>query len=167
MVLPVRGVAYVILAYLSLGVQIGLSGFIRVGGAPPNLVLIAALLIALNAPKEPALLGCFGAWPDAGSADAADAGYLRNSRMVDCDVVIDEYSQSRSVGDVASGYWRRSPTSQSTHTRMRRYPASAASADPASAKPKHPSSGRLLRCIQRDEQRRDQQTVRRRPADAK
>jgi rod shape-determining protein MreD len=56
----VRGVAYVILAYLALGVQVGLSGFIRVGGAPPNLVLLAALLIALNAPKEPALLGCFG-----------------------------------------------------------------------------------------------------------
>lgn len=55
-----RGVAYLILAYLALGVQIGLGGFIRVGGAAPNLVLIAALLIALNAPKEPTLLGCFG-----------------------------------------------------------------------------------------------------------
>jgi rod shape-determining protein MreD len=41
-------------------VQIGLSGYIRFGGAPPNLVLLAALLVALNAPREPALLGCFG-----------------------------------------------------------------------------------------------------------
>src|SRR5215212_2628538 len=56
----VRGISYVILAYVALGAQIGLSAFIRVGGAPPNLVLLAALFVALNAPKEPALLGCFG-----------------------------------------------------------------------------------------------------------
>jgi rod shape-determining protein MreD len=56
----VRGISYLILAYIALGAQIGLSAFIRVGGSPPNLVLLAALFVALNAPKEPALLGCFG-----------------------------------------------------------------------------------------------------------
>src|SRR3954451_19662935 len=54
-----RGLTYIILAYLTLGMQVGLSPFIRLGGAPPNLGLLAALFIALNAPKEPALLGCF------------------------------------------------------------------------------------------------------------
>src|SRR5689334_57221 len=54
-----RSVTYLILAYLALGAQVGLSPFIKLGGAPPNLVLLAALFIALNAPKEPALLGCF------------------------------------------------------------------------------------------------------------
>ncbi len=55
-----RTISYLILAYIALGAQIGLSAYIRVGGAPPNLVLLAALFLALNAPKEPALLGCFG-----------------------------------------------------------------------------------------------------------
>jgi len=53
-------VTYLILAYLTLGVQLGLEAYLRVGGAPPNLVLLAALFVALNAPKESALLGCFG-----------------------------------------------------------------------------------------------------------
>src|SRR4051794_14666690 len=55
-----RTISYLILAYIALGAQIGLGVYIRVGGAPPNLVLLAALFLALNAPKEPALLGCFG-----------------------------------------------------------------------------------------------------------
>ena len=55
-----RTVAYLILAYLALGVQVGVTPFIHVGGAPPNFGLLAALFIALNAPREPALLGCFG-----------------------------------------------------------------------------------------------------------
>jgi len=54
-----RAITYLILSYFALGAQVGLSPFIRVGGAPPNLVLLAALFIALNAPREPALLGCF------------------------------------------------------------------------------------------------------------
>jgi rod shape-determining protein MreD len=53
-------VPYFILAYVALGMQVGLSGYIRVGSVPPNLVLLAALFIALNAPKEAALIGCFG-----------------------------------------------------------------------------------------------------------
>ncbi len=54
-----RTFAYLILAYVVLGVQVGVSPFIRIGGAPPNLVLLAALFIALNAPRDAALLGCF------------------------------------------------------------------------------------------------------------
>src|SRR5262249_15488096 len=53
-------IPYLILAYITLGAQAGLSAFIQVGGAPPNLVLLAAVFVAINAPKEPALLGCFG-----------------------------------------------------------------------------------------------------------
>ncbi len=55
-----RFVPYFILAYIARGMQVGLSGYIRVESVPPNLVLLAALFIALNAPKEAALLGCFG-----------------------------------------------------------------------------------------------------------
>src|SRR4051812_23857240 len=54
-----RGMAYFILAYVALGAQVGLAPYLRIG-APPNLVLPAVIFIALNAPKEPALLGCFG-----------------------------------------------------------------------------------------------------------
>jgi rod shape-determining protein MreD len=54
-----RTAAYFILAYIALGAQVGLAPFIKVG-APPNLVLLAALFIAINAPKEAALLGCLG-----------------------------------------------------------------------------------------------------------
>ena len=54
-----RALSYLILAYIALGLQVGLSVFIRIGGAPPNLVLLAVLFVALNAPRESALLGCF------------------------------------------------------------------------------------------------------------
>ena len=54
-----RTLAYLILSYIALGLQVGLTPFIRVGNAPPNFVLLAALFIALNAPKDAALLGCF------------------------------------------------------------------------------------------------------------
>jgi rod shape-determining protein MreD len=50
---------YFILAYLILGFQIGLRGFVEFKGAAPNLVLIVVIFLALNAPREPALLGCF------------------------------------------------------------------------------------------------------------
>jgi rod shape-determining protein MreD len=52
--------AYLILVYIALGMQVGLSPFVLVGGAPPNFVLLAVLFVALNAPRQPALLGCFG-----------------------------------------------------------------------------------------------------------
>jgi rod shape-determining protein MreD len=54
-----RWVAYFILAYVALGIQTGLDGFVRVHGAAPNFVLLAAIFIALNAPRDAALLGCF------------------------------------------------------------------------------------------------------------
>src|SRR5947208_13176030 len=55
-----RWPAYFILAYLAIGLQIGLGEYVRVGGAMPNLVLLAVIFIALNAPRDAALLGCFG-----------------------------------------------------------------------------------------------------------
>lgn len=55
-----RWIVYFILAYVSLGIQAGLAGpFLRVHGAPPNVVLLAAIFVAVNARREPALLGCF------------------------------------------------------------------------------------------------------------
>lgn len=55
-----RWLVFFILAYLALGVQAGLAGaYLRVNGAPPNVVLLAALFVAVNAPREEALLGCF------------------------------------------------------------------------------------------------------------
>ena len=55
-----RILTYLILAYLALGLQTGLAAYMRYQGAVPNFVLIAAIFIAINAPKEAALLGCFG-----------------------------------------------------------------------------------------------------------
>jgi len=54
-----RWLAYFILAYVAVAVQIGLGPFLRYKGAQPNLVLLAALFVALNAPRDAALLGCF------------------------------------------------------------------------------------------------------------
>ena len=53
-----RWLAYFILAYVAVALQIGLGPFLRYKGAQPNLVLLAAVFIALNAPREAALLGC-------------------------------------------------------------------------------------------------------------
>src|SRR5436190_23507828 len=54
-----RALPYFILAYLSLGLQIGLGqlSFMRGG---PNLPLLAVIFIAVNASREAALLGAFG-----------------------------------------------------------------------------------------------------------
>jgi rod shape-determining protein MreD len=54
-----RWFAYFILAYVAVALQIGLSPFVQYRGAAPNLVLLAAVFIALNAPRDAALLGCF------------------------------------------------------------------------------------------------------------
>ena len=54
-----RWFAYFILAYFAIALQIGLAPFIAYRGAAPNLVLLAAVFIALNAPRDAALLGCF------------------------------------------------------------------------------------------------------------
>jgi rod shape-determining protein MreD len=50
---------YILLSYIARGVQIGLGRFITWHGAQPNLGLIAVVFIALNAPREAALLGAF------------------------------------------------------------------------------------------------------------
>jgi rod shape-determining protein MreD len=54
-----RWIAYFILAYVALGVQAGVGASAQVGQAQPNFGLLAAIFIALHAPREPALLGCF------------------------------------------------------------------------------------------------------------
>jgi rod shape-determining protein MreD len=51
--------AYFILAYLALGVQVALSGFVEVGGAAPNFILLGVIFIAVNGAREQALLGSF------------------------------------------------------------------------------------------------------------
>src|SRR2546421_10011913 len=40
--------------------QIGAGEYLRVGAAKPDLVLLAVIFIAIHAPREAALLGCFG-----------------------------------------------------------------------------------------------------------
>jgi len=55
-----RWLPYFILAYLVLGLQIGLRGHVTIGGAWPNLVMLAAIFIGINAPRDAALLGCLG-----------------------------------------------------------------------------------------------------------
>lgn len=52
-----RWLSYFILAYISLGLQTGLAGFDTYRGAWPNFVLLAVVFIAVNAPREPALIG--------------------------------------------------------------------------------------------------------------
>jgi cell shape-determining protein MreD len=42
--------SYFILAYVTLGLQIGLKSHLMLGSAWPNLVLLAAIFIAMNAP---------------------------------------------------------------------------------------------------------------------
>ena len=51
--------AYFILAYLTLGLQLGLGHYANFGGAAPNLVLLAVIFIAANARRDAALLGSF------------------------------------------------------------------------------------------------------------
>ena len=54
-----RWLSYILLAYIAVGLQIGLAPFVAYKGAAPNLVLLAVVFIAVNAPKDAALLGCF------------------------------------------------------------------------------------------------------------
>jgi rod shape-determining protein MreD len=54
-----RWFSYILLAYIAVGLQIGLAPFIAYRGAAPNLVLLAVVFIAVNAPRDAALLGCF------------------------------------------------------------------------------------------------------------
>ncbi|HZL37482.1 MAG TPA: rod shape-determining protein MreD [Tepidisphaeraceae bacterium] len=54
-----RLVSYFIFTYIVLGLQIGVAPFVAFHGVAPNLVLLAVVFVALNAPKDAALLGCF------------------------------------------------------------------------------------------------------------
>ena len=50
---------FFILAYVALGIQVGLTGYGTIYQARPNLVLLVAIFIAVNAHRDAALLGCF------------------------------------------------------------------------------------------------------------
>jgi rod shape-determining protein MreD len=54
-----RWASFAILAYITLGLQTGLSAALHVGGAGPNFVLISVIFICLNAPRDTALLAAF------------------------------------------------------------------------------------------------------------
>lgn len=54
-----RWLAFFILAYVVLGLQLGVGQFVAVRGAPPNLVLVAVVFVAANAPRHAGLLGAF------------------------------------------------------------------------------------------------------------
>lgn len=54
-----RWLSYIILVYVAVALQIGLSPFVEYRGAAPNLVLLAVIFIAVNAPRDSALLGGF------------------------------------------------------------------------------------------------------------
>ena len=54
-----RWLTYFILAYVAVGVQVGLRGYVDIKGAEPNLVLLVVIFVAVNAAKEAALLGAF------------------------------------------------------------------------------------------------------------
>src|SRR4051812_20250433 len=53
-----RWFPYFILAYLVLGLQVGLGDYISYAGATPNLVLLAVIFIAINARRDAGLLAC-------------------------------------------------------------------------------------------------------------
>jgi rod shape-determining protein MreD len=54
-----RWLSFFVLAYVALGLQNGLAGAIEWKSATPNFVLIAVVFIAINAPRDAALLGAF------------------------------------------------------------------------------------------------------------
>jgi rod shape-determining protein MreD len=54
-----RWLPFFILAYVALGIQIGLSGYDSVYRARPNLVLLAVIFVAVNAQRDAAVIGCF------------------------------------------------------------------------------------------------------------
>jgi rod shape-determining protein MreD len=54
-----RWASYFILAYLMLGVQLGMAAHVQYRGAGPNLGLLVVIFISLNAPIDEAFLGSF------------------------------------------------------------------------------------------------------------
>lgn len=54
-----RWLPYFILAYVFLGLQIGMGDYLAFQGAVPNLVLLAVIFVATHAQRDSALLGAF------------------------------------------------------------------------------------------------------------
>jgi rod shape-determining protein MreD len=54
-----RWITCFMLAYVALGIQLGMGEFVRVHGATPSLVLLVVIFLAMNAPRDAALLACF------------------------------------------------------------------------------------------------------------
>jgi len=54
-----RWFAYFILAYVMLGLQLGLGAHMQYRGTSPNLVLLVVIFLSLNAPRDEAMLGSF------------------------------------------------------------------------------------------------------------
>jgi rod shape-determining protein MreD len=54
-----RFLSWFILAYVALGMQMGMGEFVRVRGGTPNVALLAVIFIALWAERDAALLACF------------------------------------------------------------------------------------------------------------
>ncbi|HLL89131.1 MAG TPA: rod shape-determining protein MreD [Tepidisphaeraceae bacterium] len=55
-----RLLPYILLAYVALALQVGAGRYLQWHGAQPMLPLMAVVFIALNAPKDAALLAAFG-----------------------------------------------------------------------------------------------------------
>ena len=53
-----RWLPFFILAYLALGIQQGIGGFVELGHARLNLALIVIVFVAANAPRDVGLLAC-------------------------------------------------------------------------------------------------------------
>ena len=84
-----RWISYFILAYLIIAVQMALAGYLRWGQASPNLVLPAAVFIAINARREHALerIHGIGVRVVVGLVDAV-AALWRATRPVDTDAPV-------------------------------------------------------------------------------
>jgi rod shape-determining protein MreD len=54
-----RWPAFFILAYVALGLQLGLGEFVNIRGGVPNLALVAVVFVAVNAPRDAGLMGAF------------------------------------------------------------------------------------------------------------
>ncbi|HVT87802.1 MAG TPA: rod shape-determining protein MreD [Tepidisphaeraceae bacterium] len=55
-----RWPACLIFGYITLGVQAGLARYLAIGSASPNFVVLMVIFIAMNAPRDAALLAAFG-----------------------------------------------------------------------------------------------------------
>jgi rod shape-determining protein MreD len=54
-----RWLPFFILAYVILGLQLGVGEFVSWRGAQPNLVLVVAVFVAINAPRDAGLMAAF------------------------------------------------------------------------------------------------------------